>query len=367
MNGKSRKSVGVITLFDLNNFGNRLQNYAVVRILTDLGYDVDTVRVYRGNPLLPLKEYLKYLIARRRHARYAQFYAFSKEYTRLRNVHAGNTLRGHAGLKRYGFFSVGSDQVWNSRYLDPSTKDQVLEERLLAFVEGGRRMSFAASFSVNDIPEPDKAYFARELSQFAGITVREEQGRRIIAKLLPDTPVDVVLDPTLLVDRDEWERVSSDDVHLQSEYVLEIFICPKSDLARGGVEYLADGRYARISVYDDGALPDGIGPRQFVELVSKARYVVTDSFHAVAFSIIFNRQFFVFKRSDKSQAVDSRFITLFDALGIEGRMIEDTEQLRTAIDTPIDFDEVNARLASRRSESLTVLEAMAARLDAENA
>lgn len=350
-----KKRIGVITLFDLNNFGNRLQNYAVIDVFHQMGFEADTLNVCRGGILHILKNKIKYVVKKLKKDRFAKFYQFSKKYTNVKDISCRNDSSLKRALRGYDYYSVGSDQVWNSKYLNSDDKTSVLEERLLTFAPGPQRFSFAASFSLDDIPEEDKLVFADALRDFSLITVREQKGKEIIQNLLPSKDVNVVLDPTLLLTADRWKDTMSHDFADMGEYAVEVFICPRSSFASEQIDKLIDAKCKRISVYDDSILRGGIGPQQFLELISKARYVFTDSFHAAVFSIIFQKEFYVFERSDNSQKSDSRFATLFDTLHMDSRLVHNGEAIEAVAAKTIDYESVTNLLERERAKSLNII------------
>lgn len=350
-----KKRIGIITLIDLNNFGNRLQNFAVIDIFHQMGFEADTLNVCRGGILQIVKNKIKYVIKRLKKERFAKFYEFSKIYTNLKDINYRNGCSLYHVLQGYDYYSVGSDQVWNSKYLDADSKNSVLEERLLTFVPGSQRFSFAASFSLDDIPEEDKPIFTDALRDYSLITVREQKGKGIIQKLLPSANVHVVLDPTLLLTADRWREIMSHDFPDMEEYAVEVFICAQSNFVSEQIDKIIGDTCRKISVYDDSILQGGIGPRQFIELISNAKYIFTDSFHAAVFSIIFQKEFYVFERSDNSQKIDSRFVTLFNVLHMNSRLVHNGEQIENVANKMIDYKAVTAVLESERAKSLNVI------------
>jgi exopolysaccharide biosynthesis predicted pyruvyltransferase EpsI len=136
---------------------------------------------------------------------------------------------------------------------------------------------------------------------------------------------------------------------------LEIFICPPSEAARRVSEKLQKEMSCKcIDLMGDNEISRKTGPLQFLELISRAKYICTDSFHAVAFSLLFNKQFLVFERSDHSQKKDSRFETLFSKLNINREVLSDdssSEELNGFIEKTIDYSKIEPLLESEREKS----------------
>lgn len=347
--------VGAITLFDLDNYGNRLQNHAVIKCLDMLGLEAETIVIERDDRVRFVKNYLKALIGKNRKTKFYKFYDYSLRYTNPHCYFCRDKVVNRTISKRYHFFSVGSDQVWNSKYLASKTKNLVLQERLLAFTDSSRRMSFSASFSVQNIPEDDKDTFFKELSLFKNILVREKRGKEIIEELgkeysTPSLTANVILDPTMLLTAEYWKTIATNCIENQG-YVLEIFICKKSSLANSAILKIKNrDNYSSIDIFEGD-----YGPKEFLELILKAQYIFTDSFHAVAFSILFEKNFMVFERSDKSQKNDSRFFTLFETLNMNSRIASDADEANRLLELDINYQQIIENLEKARVKGWSCL------------
>ena len=353
-----KNRVGVITLFDLNNYGNRLQNHAVIKCLEILGFRAETVVIERNDKARFIKNYLKALIGKNKKTKFYKFYEYSLKYTNPHWYFCRDKVVNRTITNRYNFFSVGSDQVWNSKYLTFSNKNLVLQERLLAFTDSSKRMSFSASFSVQNIPEEDKNIFYKELSLFKNILVRENRGKEIIEELgkeylNPFLTASVILDPTMFLTAEYWKTVATNSIEDQ-DYVLEIFICKKSDLAESTISKIKK----KVNCLSINIFERNYGPEEFLELILKAKYIVTDSFHAVAFSILFEKNFMVFERSDKSQKNDSRFLTLFETLKMSNRIVTNDIEANRLLERNIDYQTVRKNLEIARIKGWTCLKNM---------
>ena len=336
-----------------------MQNHAIIQCFSILGIKAESVIIFRQNRLALLKDGIKAFVSyTTKKKRFYLFWKFTQKYTNPRFFYCENMVVNKKILGRYDAFSTGSDQVWNSKYLQKSTKDLVLKERLLAFVPGEKRMSFAASFSLDEIPPEDNRIFGTELNKFPTLLVREEQGARIINNLNEGTlkeKVSVILDPTLMLTESYWRSIASKNLHQSEDYILEIFLCPPSKSAREATEFLQEKLHCKkIDLIGENEISEKAGPLQFVELISKAKYVCTDSFHAVAFSVNFRKQFLVFERSDHSQKRDSRFETLFHKLNINREVLLDDcgiETLKQILEQPLDYVQIDSLLNIEREES----------------
>lgn len=324
-----------------------------------LGIKAETVIISRQKPYVWLKDWIKAFVSHvTKDKKFYLFWKFTNTFTNPRYFYCNKNVVNRRILHRYNAFSTGSDQVWNSKYLNNETKDLVLKERLLAFVAGEKRMSFAASFSLPEIPLADIEIFKTELQKFPMLLVREEQGANILNHLYQGTAkekVSVILDPTLMLPGSYWKNIASADICQEGNYILEIFICPPSEAARRVSEKLQKEMSCKcIDLMGDNEISRKTGPLQFLELISRAKYICTDSFHAVAFSLLFNKQFLVFERSDHSQKKDSRFETLFSKLNINREVLSDdssSEELNGFIEKTIDYSKIEPLLESEREKS----------------
>lgn len=317
------KKVGIITLFDLNNYGNRLQNYATSIVYKKLGLEPLTIRIVRDSKFTPCKEWVKYIIGSIRKNRYAKFYKFSKKKIKYINMFSKSEVFPLNIEKKFDYFSTGSDQVWNSAYLG-DCREIILKERLLAFTNPSKRLTMAPSFSLDDIPLIDKDLFRSELSKYNYIGVREKQGAEIVENLIGKTPT-IMLDPTLLLSKEEWSEISVDS-SFENKYVLTNFIVEPSILASDIIKSIECQKELKsINLYDLNSKYHSAGPSEFISLIKNSSCVCTDSFHTMVFAIIFEKPFIVFDRSDKKVSNDSRFSTLLENLKLANHMCHNKE------------------------------------------
>ncbi len=198
---------------------------------------------------------------------------------------------------------------------------------------------------------------------------RFEETGSCIVKNATGRAAEVVCDPTMLLTKEEWCSVKALDYRVPSEpYILCYFMgtniwnryCAEVLARNRGCKILAivhpdeyvafDEKYANYKPYD-------VGPAQFLQLVSHAKYICTDSFHGTVFATLFNKQFFSFRRHENlgSQSTNSRLDTLLSRLGLESRLCESVGEFDSACCEDVDFDRVNAKVESFRLESLAWL------------
>ena len=206
------KKIAIVTMNHGYNYGNKLQNYAMKRLYEGLGFEVSTISFQPSNndkiinKVSIIKKInnkiIKIFFKKREINRLNKFREFNTEYLNMTKKIYNNNNYKNIDTDMFDIFSVGSDQVWNSYFWDFSSF------YLLDFVkEKYKKVSYAASFGVDDIKPIYKDKFKEYLSQFKSISVREQKGKDIIKSLI-NKDVPVVLDPTLMLNKEEWEKFS---------------------------------------------------------------------------------------------------------------------------------------------------------------
>lgn len=336
-------SIAIATMVG-NNYGNRLQNYAMQIALESICdcKDVFTLKAdqrFVGAVKLLAKQILLPFARPNRWTHFAKFDKAFIQYSRYTLSEQEKCLDNGCD-----FFIIGSDQVWNPTF--PMTS----ELNYLPFVPSNKKIAYAASFGVRRI-EDNTGAVKRLLDAIPFISVREDSGAEIV-KSLTGRDVPVVLDPTMLLDSEKWSEVAqrpSLDVSPQNfllSYVLgdDVHSSEISAIARKG----------GLSVVDlkDRSLP--VGPAEFVWLVKNAAIVCTDSFHASVFSILFHVPFVIFERCDAEVDMSSRFDTLCGTFGLEGHRVKmnGPEAFSFACQS---WEDVEERLEEGRAASLGYL------------
>lgn len=247
----------------------------------------------------------------------------------------------------YSLFITGSDQVWNYKL---TQSDGAF---FLDFVKAGnKKFSYAASFGIDEIPEDKNDMYRKYLKDFNLISVREVTGAKLVEKLT-GAAVFVDLDPVFLLSITEWQELCSGFV--AGKYILVYTVGSPvhsyqyaQNLSRKTGLKIINVKYRmslRNQMENIGRCLYTVGPAEFVNLIGNAEYVVTNSFHATAFSIIFNKKFYV----EVPAGLGSRITDLLSDLELGDRAF-----MKPALteDNPIEWATINARLHQRREESL---------------
>lgn len=280
---------GILTLHEADSYGAVLQAYALQRTLERLSTESEFLSFARvgAEPPRTADRYPPALIGRIRREgerRAAVFAGFRSE--RLRCAAPVPWREAAEAAAGYERIIVGSDQVWNPRI------PGVDERYFLPFAPPEKRFSYAASFGAEDLPAGVRDWCAGQLRDFAGLSVREESGRRLIQELTGRDAA-VCLDPTLLLARGEWEALAAPP---ECEgYVLAFLLkfdgpllaAAKEEATRRGVEIkTAAGAFMPQLGFDAWS---GVGVERWLGLIRNAGCVFTNSFHGAVFSLLFGR------------------------------------------------------------------------------
>lgn len=350
--------IGTITCHDVYNVGASLQAYALQTYLKSLGHDVKIIdykpdylsKHYRldivGNPKYD-KPFLKqaYLLAKlpgRLHMlpRKKAFDRFTAKHLDLTRRYVSNEEL-KADPPEADVYFAGSDQIWNPLF--PNGKDPAF---YLDFVQQGVRASYAASFAVDEFPQALRQVTAQYLGRFDHIAVRETSGLSVL-KTLGITDAVSVLDPVFLLTRAQWAAMAERPEGCEDPYLL-VYDFDNSASLRALAERIAAETGWRIySVFD---LPYAercfslCGPENFLGLVQGAAFVLSNSFHATAFSVIFEREFAVVERTEK---INTRMRDFTALLGLGDHMITET----ASVPLHTDWTQVERRLAAEMLQS----------------
>ena len=323
--------IAIFTLQGLGNYGNKLQNYAVERIMSERSDRVHSLVPTNHVLLKPLQTridiFRDLLLGNERKRKEAKrkllFLKFDKQYLHIKYTQLKKLM--HLD-RQYDVFITGSDQVWNPSY-DPKGIF------LLPFTE--KRVCISPSIGVGEISEDGKRRFEQELPYFKHLSVREESGKRILEGVT-GRKVERLIDPTMYIDVAEWEKIEKRPSGINTDkfifcYTLGKDKIDKTDIAKQIKAQFACGIY---SIYDERHENTIIaGPQEFIWLVHHSSYVLTDSYHAAVFSILFHKEFMIFRRGGGALDMNTRFETLLNVFGIENKTHMDGQ--------PVEYPNIN--------------------------
>lgn len=368
-----KKRVGIITLNGYFNYGNRLQNYALEQSILSLGFDVETIIVdesylsrYSDNDMKKLEEtksllkiigaahlkfkktiFLKVYNLNRKN-KHTCFRKFSEKYLHETKFSLISDTDAEKIEKQFSYFVVGSDQVWNPNY----TKCSPIY--FLRFTNKNKRIAYAPSFSVSEIPDESIDKYKNWISDFKCLSVREEDGARLIKELTGiNTPV--LVDPAMLLTSNQWELIANKASNKpNNEYIVTYFLGGVDEALQ--TEYSSFAKINNYSMINLGNIKDKetyeTGPSEFIDYIKDASLILTDSFHGVVFSILFKKPFVVYKRRGKEQMY-ARIETLLDTFSLKNREYKNISFDKSIFQ--IDFEHVDDVLNNERQRSFDFL------------
>lgn len=341
--------IGILTFTDGTNIGQRLQNYALQEMLKHYADEVYTIKqkepysAYKllkmrmKKLLLGLKDLKGMTDEQKRRALFRKFNEKNIDfYGKKLSFHGDNTwITGE-----FDAFVVGSDQVWNPR------SPYVGGNFFLEFARPEQRYTYAPSFSVEDLPRNMIPLYKKRLMGFSDISVREDEGAEIV-KGVTGRKSAVVLDPTLLVEKDVWDKIKMPfKGNGEKDYVLCVFLGTTDiDSLRNTIK--------KDMIVISNTTP--VSPAQFLDLVSRASLVLTDSYHVTIFSVIYHVPFINFERTGTKNDMSSRFKTLYRELRIKNR---DWMYLVHHVDEmyDMDFKSIDYALTKEKEQSMAFLD-----------
>ncbi len=369
------KKIGLMTWYKYRNFGTALQVTALSSCVKELGYTTVvfnyaprkfiTSDKWKTSALIKRAWQTSLNILRRERGvvsadRDRLFQQFLKENI-LETQMANNAIDLADIARSLDAVICGSDQIWAPTCFD--------DKYFLSFVHNTNKMvSYAPSIGLTHIDNPLVAeQMAALISRFNHLTVREQQGADLIERLC-GKKAQVVVDPTLLHDAKFWLQVTvKNEVPLEfcnKPYVLAYFLGSPSrywEVLRKAEQVYEMPVYLipvfKVQYSSKYCIPFEVGPSEFVQLFANAKYVLTDSFHGLAFSVNFNKPFTVFKRFKNGDKINqnSRIINLLSMTGLMDRLYEVDQYAPKKSDYICDFVRANTVIEKKRFESLQYL------------
>lgn len=397
--------IGLLTIQKSSNYGANLQSYALYNYLKQNGYSVQIIdlsrlehknyRKEKDYPLLSfsLKYYnhesiiiTKYVLLRRlikkiflyipsmfrkkifsikfdkdikqRDKKFESFFKtmnFTKTFSTVSSLYETELDFTH--------YIVGSDQVWNP-YIN-----HALDPYFLSFVKNGKKISYAASIGTEYISKSVLGKIKKWLMSFSNISVREEGAKQLLNSIgLND--VQVVVDPTLLLNKTDWDTITSDRI-IQEDYLFYFGLTYSEDLFNLSKKiqqtknlklvYLCkdENDYFKLKNKEISVLVN-VGIEDFLSLIKYSSFVITDSFHGSVFSIIFNKLFLVY--IDEKRRNGSRIVNLLDLFDMNNRLVSNLNNIdlqsimsRIEINQECDSDKFNIHLQQSKEFLFRVL------------
>ena len=350
--------IGILTFNDTNNFGSLLQTYALYEALSKIDPSCEIInyrcaRLYDREIPKPftqirgIKDLYRFVrYHKEQKKKYDELTGFSDSYIQSSQLFDISNIS--SASSKYDKIIVGSDIVWG---LDITGDDY---SYFLDFSNNGNKYSYASSFGSDYIlKDPRREHVAELLKSFNRISVREQDAVDII-KELSGKNAELVLDPTLLLDETEWGKFFSKR-KIESPYILTYFEDDKGLIRKTALE-LSQKYNCEVLNITNGKKMEGVrnipvySLEEFLSYIKNAEHIVTASYHGLAFSINFNKQFNFYNRAHRS-----RMNTLSKIAGLSDREILPDGSYS---DYHIDFSSANDRIKRMRILSTSYLQSI---------
>ncbi|MDD3184540.1 MAG: polysaccharide pyruvyl transferase family protein [Anaerostipes sp.] len=384
------EKIGILTLYYNNdNYGGIAQAYALQKYIETLGYDATLISYKRTTPPMLIRDSfsknpIAYIqskmynfpckIKQKLNNKIAEF-VFQEELkddikkrkqafqnSRMAIKHSEKVYTDETIVETvdmYDCFISGSDQIWKPGVIRPAYVCDFLPLNKKCF-------SYASSITVTKLPQEYGEFMKRTLSRYQWISVREKEGKEYLQNLL-DRKVDVVVDPTLLLPTSMWEDITKDRI-IEDKYIF-VYLLGQSRKQRDEIKKYAkklgvrivylphvEGKIRACDIgFGDVNLYD-VDLSQFFSLIKYAEMIFTDSFHAVVFSIVFKKKFWVFDRVvlQANSGMGSRLSTLLNLTQLTERKIANKSRIEN-IECDIDYNVVSQRLQTEVERSQLLL------------
>ncbi len=370
--------IGVLTLFHGNrNWGGNLQGYALKSYIEEnfpncsadlIQYRSGKNVIYKNKleqmlqygPIEAIKKISQQFSKKKTPGddllkdRIKRFEMFQKKYQTNKHIYKDEDLQDLA--EEYDCLICGSDQVWNPNVARPGF--------FLEGVTGTKKVSYAASIARDSLSKKEADAIISLIEQFDCISVREKTAKTILdGYLTGKKDVQEVLDPALMLTKEQWSQYIGDQEDKTEPYALAFFFsdslsyrkkieqyCAKHHLKLVGIPHATN--YIRNDEIGDYEKAYDVGPIEFLRLFREASCVFTDSFHGAAFSILFEKPFCVFERDKKSKtSKNSRLYDLLSKFQLSERLVKSHKDFIEALEAPIDYTEVYTILERERAVS----------------
>ena len=375
------KTVGIITIQNIKNYGACLQSFALWYYINSLGYNSEIINlltpVHKGyrksknfhtyeKKISFIKRCYRNLKALAKHAK--EYYISLSEKDLLKNKDL-NFERFNNQIKfsilyknaddlyrnppQYDIYITGSDQVWNP------TLGFELEAYFLTFApQNAKRVAYAPSIARNDLPAQFKHKYINWLKQYQHLSIREKSGQQIIESLL-GLKIPIVLDPTFLLSPNEWKKQMS-NINEPHKFIL-CFTLSNNKLIEYANQLSKEAHLPLIiiSTYNiyktKGAITIlNAGPSELITYIYKAEIVITDSFHGTAMSIQLAKNFFSYKQKNQDNVPDisDRVQTIINKFNLNNHIITNYQQSYEAL-SHIQYDryELDKQIDIEREKS----------------
>lgn len=355
--------LGILTFPDSTSYGAVLQMYALYRAVEKLGAEPEIIHYHNSYMKAQrhtaamkgagaLKSTLRLWAQNIMHARQKRQF---KRFERQMQLYPSWPMNRKEELQRlkdrYDGVICGSDQVWN-----PDITGADMHYFLDFCGNNTKRIAYAPSFGISEFTDAFRQTVREHLLQFDALSVREKPGQELVRELT-GKPVPLVLDPTFLLQRQDWEALEQPHAAGQGDYILYYRVRRSDSLMKFCLEkarekglkvvYIGGNPFKQLKNKQVQYAYD-LSPGQFLYLVRHAKYVVTNSFHGTAFSIHYKKDFFL----EMSSLTNARLQQIVETTGLQDRVIGPD---CAGMDAPVDYEQVYRRLEQEKALSAAYL------------
>ena len=373
------KKTGILTLYYNNmNYGGLLQAFALPFVIQKhIGIPAEQIRYSQQNTDTDLCtskskkslsiyqlgiNFFSALTSNKRSIRKESFLEFMNDIPHSRNIYSHETIQ--QCNSNYEIFICGGDQIWNGEMVG-----EHLDVYTLQFVNQGlKKIAYSPSVAISHMSKQVEDCLGKGLLGIDRISVREKRSLDIL-KRLSDKKIEVVVDPVLLLTKSEWLEQSR-PTKINGKYIL-CYLLGDSITQRKAVEIISKKLKLRIVTFSHillnnvrkcdlffGDIKDYTsGPRQFLDLINNAEFVITDSFHACVFSMIFETPFIVFERNKPSEKgnMNSRIYDFLEEYHLENQLVNVEKAMNLSRIPEVDYSFAHEHWFHRRNDSIEYL------------
>lgn len=362
--------VDIITRHSVPNYGSLLQSYATQKVIEEMGFESEIINYTRYeeryknlvNTLIKGKKWDKNIITRIIYKMiqepnytkmYRKFEKYRKNFLKESKLEYGNLQELKDNIPEADVYCSGSDQIWGK--IGTVEYD---EAYFLKFIEDRtkRCIAYSSSFGKEEIDGSLEKNINKLLKNYSDILVREDTAKSILKKHGIEN-VEQVLDPTLLLNKEQWSNLTNKVKNKQKKYILVYQLHDNKSFDKYAKEFSKKTglKLLRISpsiyhITRSGKLIYLPNQYEFLSLFQNAEYVLTDSFHATVFSIIFNRKFVDILPGKTS----TRITSILKLTGLQDRILTKYDDF-SFINKNIDFSECNTIIENERKRSIELL------------
>lgn len=361
------KKVGTVTFHRAQNYGSILQTYALQRVVCELGKNLGLDIDYKVIDIMPkaqknlysiykkgfnttnvIKNLVAFFYYRKLTLKQKKFADFLQS-----NINLTNFCQNQESLEEIGaemdYCISGSDQIWNVRSQDFETF------YYLDFVKNAKKISYSASFGPLQIDwskyNADK--YRELLNAYDYISTREVGSQKNV-EILTGKKAEIHVDPTLLLSKEQWQQIQSDANYRNGKYILLYCLEPtkqqleivKKISKKLHLPVVVTKYNNKNDIFNNFVKKYDAGPQDFLALIDNAALVITSSFHGTAFSLIYQKNFYVL-----NGRTDNRISDILDKVGLIERSIESIDEIKNVNLKNIDFSCVEKFLKEEQQRS----------------